>query len=451
MGKKKGAAIRARKRAKAAAEELAEKAAEQNTAARVEAKSDADLFVVDTVANTSVLSRAEKRKRDSPLDEKEERRLKKQRPSEKEERQVKKLIDRHTAEGVVALVKQTREQQNKKKKSRRIAGNARTNFDLWEEDDTANSCPQLVKPSKTMNKTVLVPVASGNSSMSGVAPINVVQTTKGAHMADLQYPKPSNKQLKARAAAKLTARPTVPVEVAQSGQSYRPDSEQHQDVIGEALSIEIRRDEALEYKKAPLSSRLADETLAIMVGDSDSESSGDDDDESSVEGGGYGVIKRKEKLTRAQRNKQKKVKAEQVALEERRRAKRLLNEVNDVKKHAKAIRKQEVEELEKRERVRKLKEERSSEPLGTNLIRKLAETDPVNVPSLEVALTSELEASNGGTLRTLRPKGNLLTDRVESMVARKLAHRKHTGQRKKIVQGKKRKMKGGKGREFLLI
>jgi nucleolar protein 53 len=88
-----------------------------------------------------------------------------------------------------------------------------------------------------------------------------------------------------------------------------------------------------------------------------------------------------------------------------------------------------------------------AKPLGMNVIGKLSELDPINAPSLQVALTDELK---DGSLRTVRPKGSLLTDRMESMISRKMANRK-AAHKKKVVHGKKRKnMKGGKGREYLL-
>ena len=66
------------------------------------------------------------------------------------------------------------------------------------------------------------------------------------------------------------------------------------------------------------------------------------------------------------------------------------------------------------------------------------------------ALTEELKETGGGRLRTVRPKGSLLKDRMESLGARGLANRR-TLQKKNVVQGKRRKMKGGKHREFLVL
>ena len=231
----------------------------------------------------------------------------------------------------------------------------------------------------------------------------------------------------------------------QPGQLYRPDGEQHKSVIGEAVDIELRRKEALEYIKAPISGGMNEYTKSLLVGSSDEESS-DEEEDDDAKVPFTKPVKRKEKLTRAQRNKQKRVKALRVELEEKRRAKQLLHSLQYSKKISKEIRKKEAELLTKREEINTLKKEEQSKPLGINVIEKLSKADPINAPCLPVALTEELK---NGSLRTVKPKGSLLTDRLDSMISRKLANRKNTN-KKQMVHGKRRRMKGGKGREFLL-
>ena len=190
--------------------------------------------------------------------------------------------------------------------------------------------------------------------------------------------------------------------------------------------------------------------MALLVHSDDEISSDEDDSDEEMRGEEYRPKLKKEKLTRAQRNKQKRVKAERVALEKRREEKRLLASVSEVKKYGKAIAREEADKAERREKLSRLKAEKKVEPLGTDMITKLSSEDPINAPSLAVALTSELAEQGGGTLRTVRPKGSLITDRIQSMADRKLANRKAL-RKKNIVEGKKRKMKGGKHREYLLI
>merc|ERR1719491_592214 len=152
-------------------------------------------------------------------------------------------------------------------------------------------------------------------------------------------------------------------------------------------------------------------------------------------------------MTRAQRNKQKRVKAEQTILHERKRAKRLLAAVNDSKIIAKKLMKEERILQAKRKEIHALKDEKRSKPIGSNVISSLSKLDPLNVPSLPVALTEELK-KNGGGLRSVIPKGNLLTDRMESMVSRKMANRKKA-YKKNVVEGKRRKLKV-RGKECIL-
>eukprot|EP00563_Minutocellus_polymorphus_P013887 CAMPEP_0181052830 /NCGR_PEP_ID=MMETSP1070-20121207/17794_1 /TAXON_ID=265543 /ORGANISM="Minutocellus polymorphus, Strain NH13" /LENGTH=445 /DNA_ID=CAMNT_0023131939 /DNA_START=49 /DNA_END=1387 /DNA_ORIENTATION=+ len=445
MGKKSknGMNQRARKRANEAAALLQEAQAEQVATKSVEAKADADLFVVDTVGDPSALAHVPKRQRlggDGRGGKRDKNAL-----SEMNKRQVKRILQAQGEEGAA------------QGGAKRVAGRARTDFDLWGDDGGADGSHAAAAGQKT-NKKKLAVAVSGVAARGGTAPVQVVvkknlnKVTKlskevGAAMPEVT--RLSNKQVKAREARKQMSRPAVAVEVAHAGQSYRPDPEAHQDVIGEALAIEIRRNDAIEYKETPISQGLSEETRALLVG-SDEESSSDDDDDSSGDEGKVRLHKKKDKLTRAQRNKQRRVRAEKNALEKRRAEKRMRASLSEHKKTAKQIAREEVEKAERREELRRLKAERQIEPLGKGVVTKLSTIDPIRAPALPVALTEELAEQGGGTLRTVRPKGSLLTDRMESLVDRKMAARK-TLTRKNVVQGKKRKMKGGKHREFLLI
>lgn len=191
---------------------------------------------------------------------------------------------------------------------------------------------------------------------------------------------------------------------------------------------------------------MSQHTMSLLVNSSDEESSDeeDDDDENVT---AATSVKRKEKLTRTQRNKQKRVKALKVELDEKKKAKQFLHSFEHTKKISKEIRKQEAERIARKEEIKALKEENLSKPLGVNVIEQISKLDPINAPSLPVALTEELK---DGLLRTLKPKGSLLTDRVESMINRKMANRKAM-EKKRVVNGKRRRMKGGEGRDFLLV
>lgn len=440
MGKKKGAAKRAKKRADAAAADLLEQTIENQEIARYEQKDDGDLFVLDTIPDAAKAVAVSKKRKKSIKNSSEisdVKQSKRNRISEKDERQIRKMMSKHSKEIVVSLAAARAEREQERKRLKRSAGLAKTGFNLWDDSAPENK------------DTKVMPFKSGVKSMAGTAPVQFQAVTKKSLRKDIQQPAIlSKKHLKSREADKARAPNTVKVEPAQAGQSYRPDEEQHQDVIGEALSIELRRKEALDYKNAPIGGGgMREETLALIINSSDEESSDEEDSDNDDEPDAKAPAKRKEKLTRAQRNKQKRFKAEQLALEERRRKKKLMHTLNESKTVAKQVRKEEAMKISRRKEINTLKEEKRAQPIGVNIFEKLSEKDPINAPSLPVALTEELKDSS---LRRIRPKGSLLTDRMESLISRKLANGKVT-RTKQSVHGKRRKnMKGGKGREFIL-
>lgn len=248
-------------------------------------------------------------------------------------------------------------------------------------------------------------------------------------------------------AKKKQQQPMVAIDIAHSGQSYRPDQEMHQNIVGEALAIELRRNEAELYNKTPIGS-MSEETLAVLVGDDEDDD--DDDGDNTDEYKDSTTIqpkKVKEKLTRAQRNKRRRAKEMQVKHESQKRTKKLLNSVNNLPTIAKELVKEELVQQSRKEELNRLKEEAKSKPLGKNLHEKLVERDPIKAPSLPVVLQSDLK-EGGGSLRAVKPKGDLLSERLHSLVERNLANSKRST--KTIVQGKRRKTVK-RGMEYLLL
>jgi len=440
MGKrgKQGAKLRAKKRADAVGLEIVAQVAEDvdlQTVALTK-KSNEDLFVIDTVGNDGSFKNKKKR----ILSEEEKRKNKKHRVSEKDERQIKKLLACHGKEGVVGLNDKHQARLNQKKKARRMIGTAKTTFDLWDQVDAPHNNNQTPQ-------TVLK--LSGSASAGGIAPSYITTVSKQSLRKDVQQPAAiSNKVRKSRNAAKKTARSTLAVEVAQPGQSYLPDIEQHQDTIGEALNIELRRNEILDYNKTPISNNgLSEETLKIMVGSSDEDSDDDDDDDDDAMDTATTVRKKKEKMTRAQRNKQSRVREEQRQLSARKKRKKFLNSLAEARSLEKKIKKQDTANQNKRETIKTLKEEERAKPLGINVFSNRSNADPLYVPALPVALTEDIQKDSA--LRTVKPKGSLLTDRVQSMMARNMIYGK-TKAKKAAILGKRRKMKSGKHREYIL-
>lgn len=459
MGKRSKQGSRATKRAAETYAKFEQALTEQAEQDRISSKKDEELFVIDTqrkeASVKNKLVRIEKY-REKVLNNGSDataKRKGKTEPSDKDLRQIQKVLENHGEAGAVALARKGRARLEQKRQERRMAGMApkgKPTYDLWGE--------LPVQPNK---KTKLMAVPTGKLAHGGTAPVEMVPVTNCLPPTSIDpdfgapsqtAPTFSKKQLKARKYAQLVAKPTLALEIAHPGQSYRPDREQHQDAIGEALSIEIRRNEAEEYKKTPLSNGLSAFTQGFIIRESDSEESSeeDDDDETNVASGK--LIKKKDKLTRAQRNKQKRVKAEQTALLEKKQMKQFMHQINEVKKHDKAVKEADQKNLERQKELSLLKEEKKARPLGKDLWNSVSQKDPIRAPSLPVALTEELEGkNNGGSLRTVTPKGSLVTDRLESMVARGMVSKKKADGRR-IVQGKRRKkVAGEKGTEYLLI
>jgi len=440
MGKrsKQGASLRAAKRAKVANQQLEQALAEQSEQHRVQSKGDEELFVIDTDRKeTAASSRAGSRRKA----EKEASKKGKHEYSVFEKRNIQKVVKTHGIEGTIALAEMGRARLHEKKiHTRTAAATVKPTFDIWDEPTpaTASSAVETNAPSK---------------SFAAVA--RPIEMPKPKQM----VAKLSNKQIKARVQALESAPPTLAVEVAHPGQSYHPDKEHHQDAIGEALSIEIRRNEAVEYKEKPLSEGMSAFTKEFIVdSDAEEEESSDDEDEDggNVDGNNGSTIvkKRKEKLTRAQRNKQKRAKAELTAIKERKQHKQFIHQANEVRQHEKAVKLAEAEQRERQEILSTLKMEKKSKPLGKDVWGTLSQKDPIRAPSFPVALTEELQtnggAAGGGGLRTVTPKGSLVTDRLESMVARNMISKKKMEGRR-IVQGKRRpKARGPEGMEYLL-
>merc|ERR1711934_780 len=97
---------------------------------------------------------------------------------------------------------------------------------------------------------------------------------------------------------------------------------------GEALDIELHRNEIFEYRKVPIGNEgMKPETLKVLLGSSDDESN--TDDINTVAQMRY--KKRNIKLTHTQRNKRKRATARDTERREQKRRKQLLNSILDAK------------------------------------------------------------------------------------------------------------------------
>ena len=468
MGGKKRGAPRQKQRAKNVEKEFQLHKTETSAGKRLESKQDEELFVIDNLGDSNFNFPNPKLKAKNKSSKQSRRGMPQQLAYK-----VKKIVETHKDN--VSQIEQMAQAARKKtdvsllkRQQRKIK---RTNFDLWEdegEDDNLKIMsidptynPNLNQHPHQKPSLKMIPIITKNGldtkSAGGTASIKLVPQTR----AQIQNPtlshiaQPSQKVLKRRAHEKQNARPSVAVDIALPGQSYLPDQEQHQDAIGEALTIEIRRKEAEEDKRMPIGGPdgMSEETLAILL-PSDEESDSDEDDED-VPDVKFQPQKKPGKLTTSKRNKQKRARQQELASQARKKQKQILHSITEVKKMNKKLSQEEQERMEKKQVVNQLKQEELAKPLGTQLYTKIAEVDPIHVPSLPVALTEEIQRGKNPndaaattnvkglySLRTVKPKGSLMKERLESLADRKLAN-KRTLRTKRVVQGKKRKP--GKG------
>lgn len=378
--------MRAKKRADAAVEEMVETHAKGVESSRVTSKADDELFVLDNKADHSVVVAAEP---------KQKKQKKNKGLSETDQLKIEKLKASKTPKELRELAKASKNRISVLRKKKRVLGNARAKFDLWGEEPATHK-KSNIKPGI-------------GSSLAGTAP---------SHSFTKQ--RPAMKQRDS----------TISVEVAHAGQSYHPDKESHQDIIGEALAVELKRKEKQDYVDTPLSRGLSEETKALLLGDTDDEQ---DSDGEAADSGDISIVKRKEKITRAQRNKQKRHRKLQKELEEKKKQKKMLNSVSELKRYQKELKQKEAANKEKKQTIAKLKQD-AKRPLGKSVYQQVMDRDPIAAPSLPVALSGELKSS----LRKVKPKGSLIEERFESFRDRKMTENKHVGDYKKVVQGKKR-------------
>ncbi|KAL3777038.1 hypothetical protein ACHAW5_005027 [Stephanodiscus triporus] len=453
---KQGASLRATRRANAANRQLEHALADRSEETRVRDKDDAELFVLDTSRHDGARAGPRRIRRsggrgggeggdDDDEDEKaNKRRRYRTEHSEREERMIRRLIRVHGRDGTIALAEAGRARsaggRTGRLTSTGILAATGPSFDLWGDAPP----PTTTTAASTTRRRSAGP-PSGADDVGGAKKVGV---------GGVVVPSP----------------PRLAVEVAHPGQSYRPDAEHHQEAIGVALSIEIRRNEAAEYKERPVSDGMSAYAREFMVdGDTDDDDTDDDDESGEEEDGKDGVAtstrttivkKRKGKLTRAQRNKQRRVKAEMVEIRERKARRAFLHQANEVRAHDEALRRAERVAAERRSEVERLRAERLSRPLGSDVWGALSRRDPISAPALPVALTEELSGrtdgigGGGGSLRKVVPKGSLVTDRVESMAARNMIVKRKASEGRRIVQGKKRtnRVRGAEGgTEYMLM
>lgn len=200
------------------------------------------------------------------------------------------------------------------------------------------------------------------------------------------------------------------VEVDAPGCSYNPDAEQHQDVVAEAVAVEMYK--ALRSEMAPKGPPAyapdgmgpVDELYSLQV---------DEEIELDSEGGGEGEeeekgARRAEKKSRSKRNREAAVRAAEKLLEERRRLKKQRHELS----HLKQLNAEIETETAEQQRLRLRREANESERARSRTPR-LGKTPFVN-GAIQVLASDEIFHN----LRRLKSHPMMLKDRFLSMQQR---------------------------------
>jgi nucleolar protein 53 len=459
MGKKiQGAKLRAAKRAKIALDELQEQQAEAAAALTVTTKADADLFVVDRIGEV-----VPHHKR--PASDKVKNKFQKNGMSQADKKQVDALLSIHDAAKIKEMAVQGRKlmdsmQDKRHTRSSTAFHQTKTNFDLWNAPEAAAAAAAaapLTAPT-THNKLTAHGIAATTatvapakvkelsgigSTLAGTAPAHVVITAASVATSK----RLRNGHLKAKHAKADQA--VVAVDVAAAGQSYHPDPVQHQAVLQTAAQLEVARNRAIQDAKTPISQGLSAETKALLLGDDDESSEDDEQRDGPIQNAGD-IPKRANKLTKAQRNKQKRLRVERAIQRKAKLTKKLLNQVSEVPRYKKELKQEQKAAAQTKQEKLALQMALLEQPIGKDLELQAARQDPVHAPTLPVALPTELRSS----LRSLVPKGSLVTDRVLSLTARRQMPRHPLtaeAVRKRTASQKKRKLsvKGKHNRDAL--
>ncbi|CDH50482.1 hypothetical protein RO3G_11085 [Lichtheimia corymbifera JMRC:FSU:9682] len=226
------------------------------------------------------------------------------------------------------------------------------------------------------------------------------------------------KERKVNAPVTLKRKPTAAVHqpavaVPHAGASYNPTMEDHQALLRQAHEMEEKKEaESLKLKEKLSYRKELDDIaheLEQSLEDEDEESApeSDHDEADAVQQSNNKEAKRK---TRAQRNKEKRVRLEQIMNKKKQHEKEIRKQIDHLN-HIEEEVKQHQEKLkamaEKRQEIREYIEKEGVKRLGKHYVKERA---------IDVQLQDELSES----LRQLKPEGSLLHDRQHSLQKRNI-------------------------------
>jgi nucleolar protein 53 len=395
MGKKlRGAALRAKKRSQTAVDELQELQAEKYVTDAYKGKHDGELFVLDTVGDKKNLPLTLK-----PQPIKKTKRSKNE-LSDKDKKKIERLQQQHSAEELAQMVAKGKidmelRQRVGPRRKRLTAASATPSFDMWKEDETKS---QQVREKANSRASIY---------LAGI--------------------KPSHETVKAKRLDEFNKKQAVAVDVAKAGQSYRPEPGAHNLLIKKAAELEVMREQTIEELKKPLAQGMSAETRALLLGDSSDEESSSDSENGEDDTPVGAIPRREDKLTRAQRNKQKRLREESTAARLAKRQKLLEKQVGELPKFKKDLKQKERQAAQPKLDV-------SVRVPGKDIEEAAFRRNPLKAFSVPLAL------EEAGNLRTLQPKGSLIQERIASFQDRNLVPRKTN--KNNIQKRRKVKVKG---------
>lgn len=201
-----------------------------------------------------------------------------------------------------------------------------------------------------------------------------------------------------------------------AGQSYNPSVKGHQEALTLASTLEQEKRKKDEREKGAMDTTVSEFTKSLIKADSDSESDSDDESEDGTVELKLIRDKQKEKMTKAQRNKQRRHKETLHQHVVEKASKRLLADLDSLPSVLKSIRREEAKTKAKSKKKSNIVVE---EPVLTYL------------GAGTIPLSDELH----GSIRQLMPKKNcLLAEEIEKLQANKEI----------TVQGRRRRRGGEK-------
>lgn len=527
MGKKiQGAKLRALKRSKVALEELQEQQAEDAVLVNAD-----DLFVIDRTG-TSHIPHHLRPSKVHKATIKNNAKFSRNHLSSLDEQKVQKLLlQKQPAKQVLASTMSTSTGSRSRNHKTTSIQRQKTNFDLWQDDspsvkvDTKKnimaSPPAADTSAMDTTSSETNMTATTSSSSSSILPRNVKFTAEGIrdivvstataikdtlwnrfmtqtapggiapiHVVTKALPTSLSNKIKNPVITKVVGNTKHLIPIAKKkvaidtsltpGQSYHPDPVQHKQLLQTAIQIEVARHQALERTNKPISNGLSAETRAILMKD-DSEDDDDDNDDEDGDGNANtassgssmavgDIPKRLNKLTTAQRNKQKLRRQQEVILRKQKLTKQLLND-GEIPKYQKDWKRQQQKSTQKQlQKIQQQQTKLETNPLGSKIEIVQAQTNPILAPTLPIALPQQV-ASASSSLRTIQPKGSMITDRAYSLSSRhpsispviptkrdtsmtatktiKLAPHKHRKKRKLSMKGKRNSSTRGEDFEIM--